>query len=77
MDSSIVFTRNIVAILGLRAMYFLRAAAAAKFHRLSHGLAVILVFIGAKMLLTDVFKFRCSSRSAWWLRCSPSRWSRA
>jgi len=51
-----VLTSNIFAILGLRAMYFLLAAVAAKFHLLSYGLAVILVFIGSKMLLVDVIK---------------------
>jgi tellurite resistance protein TerC len=56
MDPSIVLTSNIFAILGLRAMYFLLAAVAAKFHLLSYGLAVILVFIGTKMMLIDIFK---------------------
>jgi len=56
MDPFIVLTSNIFAILGLRAMYFLLAAVAAKFHLLSYGLAVILVFIGTKMLLIDVYK---------------------
>jgi tellurite resistance protein TerC len=55
-DPFIVLTSNIFAILGLRAMYFLLAAVAAKFHLLSYGLAVILVFIGGKMLLVDVIK---------------------
>ncbi len=55
-DPFIVLTSNVFAILGLRAMYFLLAAVAAKFHLLSYGLAVILVFIGTKMLLLDVFK---------------------
>ncbi len=55
-DPFIVLTSNVFAILGLRAMYFLLAAVAAKFHLLSYGLAVILVFIGAKMMLIDVFK---------------------
>jgi tellurite resistance protein TerC len=55
-DPFIVLTSNIFAILGLRAMYFLLAAMAAKFHLLSYGLAVILVFIGGKMLLIDVVK---------------------
>jgi tellurite resistance protein TerC len=55
-DPFIVLTSNIFAILGLRAMYFLLAAVASKFHLLSYGLAVILVFIGTKMLLIDVFK---------------------
>jgi tellurite resistance protein TerC len=56
MDPFIVLTSNVFAILGLRAMYFLLAAVAAKFHLLSYGLAVILVFIGTKMMLIDVFK---------------------
>ena len=55
-DPFIVLTSNIFAILGLRAMYFLLAAVAAKFHLLSYGLAVILVFIGGKMLLVDFIK---------------------
>jgi tellurite resistance protein TerC len=56
MDPFIVLTSNIFAILGLRAMYFLLAAVAAKFHLLSYGLAVILVFIGSKMMLIDIYK---------------------
>ena len=56
MDPFIVLTSNIFAILGLRAMYFLLAAMASKFHLLSYGLAVILVFIGTKMLLIDLYK---------------------
>jgi tellurite resistance protein TerC len=55
-DPFIVLTSNVFAILGLRAMYFLLAAVAAKFHLLSYGLAVILVFIGGKMMLIDVLK---------------------
>lgn len=55
-DPFIVLTSNIFAILGLRAMYFLLAAVAAKFQLLSYGLAVVLVFIGTKMLLIDVVK---------------------
>jgi tellurite resistance protein TerC len=55
-DPFIVLTSNIFAILGLRAMYFLLSAMATKFHLLSYGLAVILVFIGSKMLLIDVIK---------------------
>jgi tellurite resistance protein TerC len=55
-DAFIVLTSNIFAILGLRAMYFLLAAMATKFHLLSYGLAVILVFIGTKMLLIDIVK---------------------
>jgi len=55
-DPFIVFTSNIFAILGLRAMYFLLADMAARFHLLKYGLAVILMFIGVKMLLLDVYK---------------------
>jgi len=52
-DPFIVLTSNVFAILGLRAMYFLLAAVADKFHLLNYGLAVILVFIGTKMCLID------------------------
>jgi tellurite resistance protein TerC len=55
-DPFIVLTSNIFAILGLRAMYFLLAAVAEKFHLLSYSLAVILTFIGTKMMLIDVVK---------------------
>lgn len=55
-DPFVVLTSNIFAILGLRAMYFLLAAMAAKFHLLSYGLAVVLAFIGTKMMLIDVIK---------------------
>ncbi|MBK9237014.1 MAG: TerC family protein [Rhodoferax sp.] len=55
-DPFIVLTSNVFAILGLRAMYFLLAAVAAKFHLLNYGLAVILVFIGTKMCLVDIYK---------------------
>ena len=56
MDPFIVLTSNVFAILGLRAMYFLLAAVAVKFHLLSYGLAVVLVFIGTKMMLIDIVK---------------------
>jgi len=55
-DPFIVFTSNIFAILGLRAMYFLLADMAERFHLLKYGLAFILMFIGAKMLLLDFYK---------------------
>jgi len=55
-DPFIVFTSNIFAILGLRAMYFLLVDTAERFHLLKYGLAVILMFIGVKMLLLDVYK---------------------
>jgi tellurite resistance protein TerC len=55
-DPFIVLTSNVFAILGLRAMYFLLAGMHERFHLLSYGLAIVLVFIGAKMLLIDVAK---------------------
>ncbi len=55
-DPFIVLASNVFAVLGLRAMYFLLAAVANKFHLLNYGLAVILVFIGTKMCLVDVYK---------------------
>jgi tellurite resistance protein TerC len=55
-DPFIVFTSNIFAILGLRSLYFLLAGVVQKFHYLKTGLALILVFVGAKMALTDVYK---------------------
>ena len=55
-DPFIVLTSNVFAILGLRAMYFLLAGMHERFHLLSYGLAIILGFIGIKMLLIDVYK---------------------
>jgi tellurite resistance protein TerC len=55
-DPFIVLTSNVFAILGLRAMYFLLAGMHERFHLLSYGLAIVLVFIGAKMLLVDLYK---------------------
>ena len=55
-DPFIVLTSNVFAVLGLRAMFFLLAGMAERFHLLPYGLAVVLVFIGAKMLLIDVYK---------------------
>ena len=55
-DPFIVLTANIFAILGLRALYFLLADLAGRFHLLAYGLALVLVFIGGKMLLLDVYK---------------------
>jgi len=46
----IVFTSNIFAILGLRALFFLLAGAVDKFHLLKYGLGVVLVFVGLKMV---------------------------
>ncbi|MBF6023211.1 TerC family protein [Lysobacter niastensis] len=55
-DPFIVLTSNVFAVLGLRAMYFLLAGMAGRFHLLPYGLAVVLGFIGVKMLLIDVVK---------------------
>jgi tellurite resistance protein TerC len=52
-DPFIVFTSNIFAILGLRALYFLLAGLMDRFRFLSYGLGVVLVFVGAKMLIHD------------------------
>jgi tellurite resistance protein TerC len=46
----IVYTSNVFAILGLRAMYFMLAGAVDKFHLLKYGLAIVLVFVGLKMV---------------------------
>jgi tellurite resistance protein TerC len=55
-DPFIVLTSNVFAILGLRAMYFLLADMADRFSLLKYGLAAVLVFIGVKMILIDVYK---------------------
>ncbi len=54
-DPFIVLTANLMAILGLRAMFFLLAGSASKMHYLPYGLGLILLFIGFKMLMLDVF----------------------
>jgi len=54
-DPFIVLTSNVFAILGLRAMYFLLAGLRDKFHLLTYGLAIVLILIGGKMLLVDVY----------------------
>ena len=55
-DPFIVLTSNVFAILGLRSMYFLLADAADRFSLLKYGLAMVLMFIGVKMMLIDVYK---------------------
>lgn len=55
-DPFIIFTSNIFAILGLRSLYFLLANIADRFYLLKYGIAVILIFIGCKMLLAYWFK---------------------
>ncbi len=54
-DPFIVYTSNIFAILGLRALYFLLAGVVHRFHYLKLGLSVVLVFVGVKMLVADVY----------------------
>jgi len=49
-------TSNIFAIVGLRALYFLLADMADRFRLLSYGLAIVLVFIGTKMLVVEFYK---------------------
>jgi tellurite resistance protein TerC len=51
----IVYSSNVFAILGLRALYFLLADIIHRFHYLKVGLSVVLVFVGAKMLMADVY----------------------
>ncbi len=55
-DPFIVLTSNVFAVLGLRAMFFLLAGMADRFHLLPYGLALVLIFIGVKMLVVDVYK---------------------
>ncbi len=55
-DPFIVLTSNVFAVLGLRALYFLLAGMAEKFHLLAYGLALVLMFIGIKMLIVDFYK---------------------
>ncbi len=55
-DPFIVYTSNVFAILGLRALYFVLAGVMEKFHHLHYGLAAILCFVGVKMLLSEIVK---------------------
>lgn len=55
-DPFIVFTSNVFAILGLRALYFALAGVMELFHYLHYGLAVILIFVGSKMIIADWVK---------------------
>ena len=52
----IVYTSNVFAVLGLRSMYFVLAGAMELFHYLHYGLAVVLIFIGAKMVASDYYQ---------------------
>lgn len=55
-DPFVVLTSNVFAVLGLRALFFLVSGMADRFHLLNYGLAAVLVFIGIKMLIVDVWK---------------------
>ncbi len=55
-DPFIVYTSNVFAILGLRALYFVLAGVMEKFHHLHYGLAAILGFVGLKMLVSEFYK---------------------
>ena len=55
-DPFIVYSSNVFAILGLRALYFLLAGVIHRFHYLKVGLSLVLVFVGGKMLAADVYK---------------------
>jgi tellurite resistance protein TerC len=55
-DPFIVFTSNIFAILGLRSLFFLLAGVIGSFHLLKPSLALVLAFVGGKMLLADAYK---------------------
>ena len=56
LDPFIVYTSNVFAILGLRALYFALAGVMEMFHYLHYGLSLILVFVGGKMMLADFYK---------------------
>jgi tellurite resistance protein TerC len=60
LDPFIVYTSNVFAILGLRALYFAVAGIMKLFHRLHYGLSAVLVFVGIKMLLADLYKIPVS-----------------
>src|SRR5262249_39405002 len=55
-DPFIVYTSNVFAILGLRSLYFALAGIMQMFHFIHYGLSAILVFVGTKMLLSDIYK---------------------
>jgi tellurite resistance protein TerC len=55
-DPFLVYTSNVFAILGLRSLFFLLAGVVDKFHLLKYGLAIILTFVGVKMVIADFYK---------------------
>jgi tellurite resistance protein TerC len=56
LDPFIVYSSNIFAVLGLRALYFALAGCMLVFHYLGHGISLILIFIGAKMMLNGIYE---------------------
>ncbi len=56
LDPFVVFTSNVFAILGLRALYFVLAGAIRKFRYLRAGLSLVLIFVGVKMLVASFYK---------------------
>jgi len=60
LDPFIVYTSNVFAILGLRALYFALAGIMELFHHLHYGLSAVLVFVGIKMLIGDIYKIPVS-----------------
>jgi tellurite resistance protein TerC len=56
-DQFIVYTSNVFAILGLRSLYFALAGVVHRFWLLSYGLAIVLIFVGIKMMIVDIYKF--------------------
>jgi len=60
-DPFIVYTSNIFAILGLRSLYFALAGVVGLFHYLNYGLAIILSFIGVKMIISGMYKIPIES----------------
>jgi tellurite resistance protein TerC len=73
-DPFIVYTSNIFAILGLRALYFALAAVIHRFHYLKYALSGSSCFIGSKIFIADLLGWRSSP--ALWSLASPSRSSR-
>jgi len=56
-DPFLVYTSNVFAMLGLRSLYFVLSGAVGRFRYLPYGLAAILVFFGARLLLSEVVEF--------------------
>ena len=70
-DPFIVYTSNVFAILGLRSLYFALAGIIHRFSYLKYGLSLVLVFIGTKMILIDIWKVPTASGA--WRHRDPDR----